>query len=272
MKNCTPLFVFFMLLVLANISIAQMPVDIGLKGGLSIPDISYGGIVAPINGAHTYRSGAAAATDIAIHVSKHFSLQPELEYSFQGNINLGVQAIAGPALTGQPFYLNNFSPSSLLYANFSSSTEVSYLVFPVLAKYTFDIGHRWEAFVAAGPSFNTVLSAKYITSGNSHLYFDNAETELFTTTPQSFNKTENIKNDVQAVHTAFAEYIGMQYKLKNHGRLIVEAGQKYGTINIHKDGINANSRTGAAELLLGYQFRVFTGKTKKANQFIHLSE
>ena len=253
MKNYIPLLIAAILIFSVNISIAQMPADIGFKAGLSIPNLTSGSSTNPINSRYGSRFGVDAAVHVEFHLSKHFSIQPELEYSAQGGKKNGNQAFAVPADMQQLFPSGEVPP--YLFANYKSIARINYLMLPILAKYRFDIGHHWGAYVAAGPFVSLVLSAENKTSGSSLVYPDEQHTQPISTDPQSFDNTEKIKSDLHNANAGISSHIGLSYKLAK-GSLFIEGGGNYGFVDIQKDGANGKNRTGAAVAELGYQFRL----------------
>ncbi|MBC7934488.1 MAG: PorT family protein [Rhizobacter sp.] len=251
MKKYFLLPVVTIMLLGINKSFAQSKVDIGIKGGLSIPNLTSGSSASPINNGYNSRLGFDAALQAEFHLSKHFSLQPELEYSQQGGKKDGNQAFAVPDDMVAQFPAGQVPP--YLYADYNSVAKINYLMLPILAKYRFDIGKHWGAYAAAGPFVSLVSSAKNVTSGSSNIYLDEQQTEPVTTDPQSFDNTEKIKSDLHSFNTGVSGHLGINYKLPK-GSIFVEGGGNYGLVDIQKDGTNGKNKTGAAVVNLGYQF------------------
>lgn len=253
MKNHITISIVSILLLQINIGFAQTPVDIGLKAGLGIPNLTSGSAANPINSGYGSRLGLNAAVQVEFHFSKHFSIQPQLEYSEQGGKKNGTQAFAVPTEMQQLFPAGGAPP--YLYANYKSVAKINYLMLPVLAKYRIDTRGKWGAYAAAGPFVSLLLSAKNITSGSSAIYLDAKQTQPLPIGNQSFDNTENIKNDLHPFNAGISGHIGFNYKLAN-GSMFIEGGGNYGFFNIQKDKANGENRTGAAEVTLGYQFRL----------------
>src|SRR5580698_658728 len=104
---------------------------LGLKGGLSIPDLSGGG-GNPLSENYTSRLALnfGVLSDFKVH--NHFSIQVELNYAGQGGKRDGMQPITNlpPSLASQ------VPPGSYLYADFNNKAVLDYLELPVLAKVT----------------------------------------------------------------------------------------------------------------------------------------
>lgn len=240
-----------MMLLGINISFAQSRVDVGIKGGLSMPNLTSGSSANPVNSGYSSRPGADAALQAEFHLSKHLSIQPELEYSEQGGKKNGNQAFAVPVDMMAQFPAGEVP--SYLYADYNSVAKINYLLLPILAKYSVYIGKRWGAYAAVGPFVSMLLSAKNITNGSGNIYLDEQQTQPLTAAPQSFDNTANIKNDLHPFNAGISGHAGFSYKLPG-GRIFVEAGGNYGLADIQKDGTNGQNKTGAAAINMGYQF------------------
>ena len=253
MKNYILISVLPVMVLSANLSFAQTPVDIGLKAGLSIPNLTSGNSANPVNSGYNSRLGADAAVHAEFHLSKHFSIEPGLEYSEQGGKKDGVQAFAVPADMVEQFPAGEVPP--YLYANYKSEVKINYLMLPILAKYRFDLRKHWDAYAAGGPFASLALSAKDVTNGSSITYLDKQQTQPVSSETHSFDNTENIRKDLHHFDAGISGHLGIDYKLAN-GSLFIEGGGNYGLIDIQKDGTNGKNKTGAAVINLGYQFRL----------------
>ena len=65
----------------------------GIKGGMSIPNLSSGSDNNPVSTGYSSRLGGAAALFVEYELSRKISLQTQLEYSAQGGKKNGLQAI-----------------------------------------------------------------------------------------------------------------------------------------------------------------------------------
>jgi hypothetical protein len=238
--------------VIGNDCFPQKSIDFGCKAGISIPDLTSGTKDNPISTGYSSRLAADAAIHVEFHLSKRFSIQPQLEYSSQGGKKDGVQAFTLPSAM-----LIQFPPGQApeyVYASYKSEAKINYLLLPVLAKYHFVNGKNWRTYVAAGPFVSLLLSAKNITKGSSNIYLDEQESQPLTPEPQSFDNNENIRKDLHQFNTGISGHVGISYQLAN-GILFIEGGGNYGLIDIQKDKTNGLNKTGAAVIDLGYQFR-----------------
>jgi len=247
---------YFLALIVVTIlgtqnMLAQKRIDIGIKGGLSIPNLTTGSTANPVNSGYGSRLGADFAMHAEFHLSKHFSFQPQLQYSQQGGRKDGNQAFVVPPGMAAMFPPGEVPP--YLYADYKSVARINYLMLSTLAKYRLPLGRSFTGYVAAGPFVSIVLSAKNISSGSSIIYLDAQQTTPLVPTPQSVDNTENIKSDLRPVNAGINGHAGISYQLRM-GAVFIEGGGNYGLITIQQNEANGKNNTGAATVSLGYQF------------------
>lgn len=222
--------------------------DIGIKAGLSVPNLTAGDSGNPINSGYSSSTGPAAAVFAEFHLSGRFSIQPELQYCAEGGKKNGEQAFTVPQE-----YAVFFPPGELpqyLYANYNSSARFNYLILPVLAKYHFFDNSAWDLYVAGGPFVSMLMSAKNKTAGTSNIYRD-ADHQVILAPDIPFDRTTDIKNDLHKVNSGINAFAGIARHFGKNS-LLFEAGGNYGLINIQKGELNGKNRTGAFVLSLGY--------------------
>jgi hypothetical protein len=245
MKATLRLLAPLALLFFFNPSRSHAQIDLGVKGGLSIPNLTSGSSDNPINSGYSSRLGPDFAIHAEFHLSKHFSIQPQLEYSSQGGKKNGDQAFSVP-------------PGPILYATYNSTAKINYLMLPILAKYRFLLSDHWNLYVAAGPFVSFVVSAKNITSGTSMVYLDAAHTQP-TGQQQNFDADTDIKSDLHKANAGVNGHLGLAYQFGRNS-VFLEAGGNYGFVNIQKNEVNGKNNTGAAVVVVGYAFRICNAK------------
>lgn len=254
MKACTSLLFLTIIVYTAKVSLGQKRTDIGIKAGISIPNLTSGSSKNPISTGYSSRLDADAAIHIGLQLGNRFVIQPQLEYSSQGGKKNGMQAFTPPAEM-----LQLFPPGQApqyLYARYSNEARLNYLMLPVLAKYYLaGKAKRWRAYVAAGPFASFLLSAKNITKGSSTIYLDAEGTQPLSPDQQSFDSKTNVTGDLHRFNAGISGHVGMDYKL-GIGSIFLEAGGNFGFIDIQKQAINGKNKTGAAAINLGYQFKL----------------
>ncbi len=158
---------------------------IGIKGGLSIPNLSAGGSDKnPINTGYSSRTGPDFAVFYEAQFSKVFSLSTQLEYSAQGGKKDGLQAIATSDIPGidQYFQAQQRPVPTYIYANYKSEAKINYLMLSELAKVNFRLGSKspLSMYMDAGPFGGLLVSAHQVTSGSSDIYADEKMQENIT--------------------------------------------------------------------------------------------
>ncbi len=125
---------------------------------------------------------------------------------------------------------------------------------PILAKF----GHQfeqssWRIYADVGPFVGFLLSAKQVTAGESEIYLDPAGTQAFPVGSQSFNNTQDIKDQLNSTNFGVEGNIGLNYAF-GQNNLFIEFGGNYGFLNIQKGSANGKNNTGAATIVLGYSY------------------
>lgn len=259
MKNILRIAACSATLLFVQQSVVKAQVDLGIKAGISIPNLTGGKSDNPINSGYGSRSGLDVAIHAEYHLTKQFSIQPELRYSQQGGKKNGKQAFTPPA------ELTQGVPPEMIpqyfYANYKSEAKINYLMLPILAKYNFSLGEHWGLYVAAGPFVSLRLSAKNVTEGTSTIYLDERHTTPLALPggqvlpPQSFDRTVDIKKEIRPFNAGIDGHIGVAYKWARNS-VFIEGGGNYGFINIQENDINGKNNTGAAVVVAGYAFRI----------------
>jgi hypothetical protein len=249
-------FIFYSLfssLTLLFFNANAQDVSLGIRGGVSIPNLSAGGSSeTPLNTGYSSRSGLDAGIFAEFKISSLFSIQPMLEYSAQGGKKDGLQAFATPAQVAQEFPPGQ-SPQ-YLYANYNSTAELNYLMLPILAKFGWNFKNSpLRIYVDAGPFLGYLLSAKQVTTGSSDFYTDPGGTQPLPGGPQSFNNTQDIKDQINKVNVGIEGNIGLAYKFKK-SCIFIEGGGNYGFLNIQNVAADGKNNTGAATASVGYSF------------------
>lgn len=221
---------------------------LGLKGGISIPNLKSSGSN-PLSMGWESRLGPYFGVVSEIPLGSSIALQAELNYSSQGGKKSGAQALPSSGL-GIVFPPGIPIPP-YLYANFNSEAILNYLEVPVLLKINFPISNQFSFFVDAGPYAGFLMSAKNITKGSSNIYLDENLTEVIWPIPTSFDSTVNIKEDINNFNFGIQAGVGLSLKLPN-GKLMLTGGGNIGFLNIQKEEINGTNKTGAGTVTLAY--------------------
>ncbi|NLR66369.1 PorT family protein [Chitinophaga varians] len=236
--------------------IAKAQIDLGAKAGLSIPNLTSGSSSNPINSGWSSRLGLDAGIHAEFHLTKRFSIQPEIRYSAQGGKKDGNQGFTPtPEMAG--FFQQQGQPvPQYLYGTYKSVAKFNYLMVPVLAKYHFGFSPKWDLYVAAGPFVSFLLDGKNETSGSSPIYLDEAHTQQLPFPAVDFNHTQNIKDDLKKANFGISGQVGVAYHVNSRSAIFIEGGGNYGFVKIQKDTKNGENNTGAGVVVLGYSYRI----------------
>ena len=252
MKKLT---IYFLLpfLLCCYLSASAQDFAIGVRGGVSIPNLTAGGSTEnPLNTGYSSRLGPDAGLFAEFKFSNLFSLQPMIEYSSQGGKKDGFQAYPTPAQVA-PLFPPGQAPT-YLYANFNSEAKLNYLMIPVLAKFGWDLKHSpLRIYVDGGPFASFLLSAHQVTTGASESYADPQKQQPLPGGSQSFNNDQNIKDQLHSTNFGAEGNAGLIYKL-GASSIFIEGGFNYGFLNIQKGTANGKNNTGAATASLGYSY------------------
>jgi hypothetical protein len=247
MKRIAFCLLFFSLF--GNFCRAQSSLRLGVKGGISIPNLKSSGDN-PVSKGWSSRQGPYFGVLVEKEIKKWLHIQGELNYSSQGGKKNGTQAIASAP------YTTYFPPGThvpdYFYAVYDNEVKLNYLELPVLIKVDFPFGENFSFFINGGPYAAYLLSAKNITNGSSNAYSDEQLTMPVLPYPISFDATTDVKKDIKNFNVGIQGGIGISYSFSNKNSLLFSAGGNYGFIPIQKDEINGKSNTGAATITIGY--------------------
>lgn len=262
MKKC-----FFICTVLIALFTSQLKAQnsskhyIGIKGGISIPNLSAGGSEQnEINSGYSSSLGPDFALFHECFLSKHFALSTQLEYSAQGGKKDGFQAFPTPDELALYFTAQQRPVPAVVYADFKSEAKINYLMLSELAKLNFPFGTKSPVsfYFEVGPFGGLLVSAHQVTSGKSDVYADKNKqeniTEITQQGEQSFDNKQDIKDDLHKGNFGIEGDLGFAINA-GHSKLFIEGGGNYGFLNIQKGNENGKNHIGAATVRVGYAIR-----------------
>ena len=226
---------------------------IGIKGGISIPNLSAGSSDNPLNSGYSSRLGPDFAIFFEKGLSEKFSFMPQLEYSSQGGQRKGLQALPTPPEIAEVLTQLGLPVSPYVYADFNTEVKLNYLMLSALAKFNWRLGQEsaFSFYVEAGPFAGLLLSAHDITSGSSNIYLDEQKQQQLTQDAQSFDYDVDFKDELHTGNFGVTGDLGLSFDLTG-SRLFIEGGGNYGFVSIQKDSENGKNHTGAATVRIGY--------------------
>lgn len=266
MKNTTRygvLLSFAILLFTIEVFAQKSPISIGVRGGISIPNLSSRSDN-PVSRGYSSKLGLDVAVYAEFPLTPTFSLEPALQYSEQGGKKNGRQAFPVPAfeeITGSP----------TIYADVKSKASLNYLMLPLLAKWGWDFGglppsndssqqNHFRVYVQVGPFLGYMMSAhQKLSNTKTGIYLsddDDAENILGEGVTLDFadftNTNINTYDDLHSFNVGFIGGVGLAYHFGKNA-IFVEGGGSYGLLNVQKDTENnGKNNTGAAYVGLGF--------------------
>jgi len=233
---------FGILLFIVNTTVHAQVWQAGLKGGLSLPNLTSAGGGSDVSKGYKTISGPDFAVFADYALSEKFSLEADLEWSTQGGQKTGLQTI--PAI---PDLAQYFPPGTqYLYANFTSTVRLQYLILPVMVKCTMKLGRseKWKLYVDGGLFGGLLMTANASASGSSKVYLDKEQTRPLGSLSVNFDSTGNIKNQLHKGNFGIEGNLGLLYQLSSTA-VFLEAGGNYGFIDLQKNSQNGINHTGA---------------------------
>jgi hypothetical protein len=230
-------------LVAAWATVQASPVEFGLHGGLSIPNI-HGNTEQ--SRAYASRLGPFFGATAGLQLIPHLWLCAEVNYSSQGGKRNGLQPITGDQASGLPL-----PPDTPVYANFNSETILDYIEVPVFLKLM--TGGRYRAYLEAGPYIGFRVRSVTDTSGSSLIFLDSAGTMPVTADPVDFTAHTDISSDVHDLNAGFTGGAGAEMTA-GPGSVVLGLRFTLGLANIQPNPeVNGKNHTGALVILAGYR-------------------
>ena len=255
-------------LLLASYAIqAQKDIYIGVRGGLNIPKLTASG-ENPMSKGYSSRLAGNGGIFAEIRFSELFSIRPMVEYSQQGGLRDGLQAIPVAMLPEEMHSIPAMVGEKYMYADFKSETSFDYLMIPILANFGWNLNNMpARVYVNAGPFVSFLLDANQKTSGSSLMYVDPAGDmtmdyllgTLAGVPPQGMipmDAKRKIKNEVFPVNYGVSANIGISYELAPLHNVLLEVGGNYGFRKLQKSVEIGENRIGAATVVVGYAYKL----------------
>ncbi|GAA4320405.1 porin family protein [Compostibacter hankyongensis] len=249
------------LLAGARTSHAQQATYIGVKGGISIPNLSSGsGGENDWNKNYTSRVGPYFGALAEFQFSPLFSLQPEINYAAEGGKRSGKQPFTVPDEYKEMFQ-QAFPGRDYVYADFNNVSRINYLQVPVMGKFNFSLSRngKLKLFAQVGPYIGFLVSAHQIVhSDHVKVYIneddpdplpDQAVETFFGST--KLDTSINARDELHKVNWGIQGGIGLSLDC-GRGKFFIEGGGNYGFMDIQKGDEHGKNHIGAATILAGY--------------------
>jgi hypothetical protein len=227
--------------------------DLGIKGGLSLPNLTSAGGASDVSRGYKTISGPDIALFTDYKLSDKFSLEADLEWSTQGGQKTGPQTI--PAIPELAQYFP--SGTQYLYASFTSTVRLQYLMLPLMLKYTMSLGKSgaWKLYIDGGVFGGLLITANASASGSSKVYLDKEQTQPLGSYTVNFDSTGDIKNQLHQGNFGIEGNLGLLYQFSSIG-IFAEAGGNYGFVDLQKNSQNGINHTGALIFRVGIFFNL----------------
>jgi hypothetical protein len=251
-------FIFLIFSLIATSKGNSQNIKLGVKGGLSLPNLSSSGGSDVSEGYKTI-SGPDLGLVVDDMISKRVSIETGLEWSTQGGQKSGVQTI--PASPELAQYFPPGSNVQFLYANFTSTVRLQYLMLPVLVKYTMNLDNadHWELYCDGGVFGGLLITANASAAGTSKVYYDKEETKQVSSVAVQFDSSGDIIKQLHTGNFGIEGNAGILYRLKS-ASYFFEAGGNYGFINLQKNIQNGINYTGALIFRIGLLYSLDSGR------------
>ena len=226
---------------------AQRTVFIGVKGGISIPNL-HGNSSNPLESGYSTSLGADCGVLAEFTINKWFSIQPEIDYSQEGGKHDGLQPFINP--------YPDIAPQPYLYATYNSAIRLNYLMVPIMAKFNFNLSGKLKFYTNVGGFAGFLLKGKTMTSGNSHVYLNpdgTNEQPFYPNAVFSFADNENITDSLKTFNAGIIAFVGFSYQLGN-GKIFIEGGGNYGLVGVQRYTYDGTNYAGAITAHIGYEY------------------
>lgn len=256
------LVTIFTLLFSVSGAAQEHTISVGVRGGISIPNLS-SSTDNPVSRGYRSKLGKDFAIFAEFPITPTFSIEPAIQYSEQGGKKNGLQAFPIPEF-------QELTGSSTIYADVKSKASLDYLMVPILAKWGWDFNfvkpagsnqsNHFRFYAQAGPFFGYLISAhQKLSDTETGIYLSDADDaenilgEGNTLDFADFTDTNiNTYDDLHTFNFGFTGGIGLAYHFKKNA-VFIEGGGSYGLLNVQKDTENnGKNNTGAAYVGLGY--------------------
>jgi hypothetical protein len=261
---------------------------------MNLPNIMAGGKNTPVSEGYKSRTAVGWGVFTELQINPTVSLRLGVEYSGMGGKKDGMQAMPtmrlvtemgnsiGMGITDQQLEALGYLAGSMppyYYANINNTAKFDYVMIPLMAQFGWNLGQSpWRVYVNAGPFASFLLSGKQVSDGSSKLYSDaSGTTTLWDVFPQEAKYyvasefptiettlndpatfgTTNITGELKSTNFGVTGNVGIRYQCKRN-YFFLELGGNYGFVTVQDDDPNGSNRIGAASVMVGSAFSLFS--------------
>ncbi|MDR0385910.1 MAG: PorT family protein [Prevotellaceae bacterium] len=275
-----------------NIKVWAQPVNLGVRGGLAIPNIVSTN-KNPLSDGYSSRFAGNGGIFTEIGLNNVFSVRFGVEYTGQGGKRSGMQAMSsnqlimdmatrmGANITEEIAAMLGAVAAHIpptFYADVNNTVKFDYLMLPLSLQAGKIIGNGpFRIYVNVGPFVSFLMSGEQVSKGSSRLYsVADKSGDLWSTIPAEIqaritgeipelahvleNGTEfgvsDITGEMRPVNLGIHGNLGLSYQCDKRNRFFIEAGGNYGFIRIQKNKSNGANHTGSANITVGYSIGI----------------
>lgn len=248
----------------AQLTYAQTPVFVGVKGGISVPNLTSGSSKSDWDEGYSSRIGPNIGILIERPFSKSFSLQAEVNYIGEGGKRNGIQPFSIPKEYVPLFQQAFQTDKDYVYADFKNVSRINYIQVPVMARFNVAVNAsgRLKCFAQAGPYVAFLVGAKQIIKTDDlKVYLDKEGRQQIP--PElvkgflgsSLDTTVDAKEQLHKANLGVQGSVGVSLDCGS-GKFFLEAGGNYGFIPIQKGDEHGKNNIGAATVAIGYALKL----------------
>jgi hypothetical protein len=247
--NCHLIRILFLSVLLSLRVIPMYGQQIGIHGGLSLPDLRGKDGVE--------QTGLSRQDDyygffLSFKITNLLYFQTELNYCGEGGISSGIQPV-------QVNSIKNYRSRDTLYANYQSTTVLHYLEVPFLAR--MEWGQHIKYFLDFGIFAGYLLDAHVVNKGSGGIFLDPAgKSQAFVQpgaglfSPSLLNSSSNIYSQVNTYNFGITGGGGMSYII-GRNQFFLDLRITEGMQPVYRDTDQSGKyKTGNVNLSLGYAF------------------
>ena len=251
-----------------NFSYSQNAVFIGVKAGLSIPNLTSGESQYDWNRDYKSRVGPQFGIFANIPISKNWSIVPEFDFAGQGGKRNNRQPMTIPEQYLSVFQNTFNTDKDYLFGILNNTSRLNFLQIPIQLQYHSVIAMKGklEFHAQFGPFVGYMVAAKQLIHSDSLRVFlnDNDSSEIPQFLVQEFfgSSIDTVidgKKELYHWNYGIQGSIGFNYSI-GKGKLSIEGGGNYGLRYLQRGDAHGKNRIGAGLVVVGYALPLNFGK------------